>query len=110
MGQKKKKHNHGDNEGDLDKDPNMSRESSPDLMIDENPNHVGSSSGQWKLMDDEAPSFREAPIRRLDLPPDEPSSSPVDTKLHQYPDNLSPPGTPTTPRTPEIPHTKNKNS
>ncbi|ROT84058.1 putative transcription initiation factor TFIID subunit 3 isoform X2 [Penaeus vannamei] len=71
-----------------------SRDSSPDLMIDENPRMA-----QRRPPEDLA--VLDNPVPALDASMDELDCSPGD--FPSYQDDMSPPGTPSTPRTPELP-------
>lgn len=79
-----------------ERDAQQSRDSSPDLMIDETPARLGQRRPPEEL------TIIDNPIRRLDTPMDDMVRSPED--FPSYHDDMSPPGTPSTPRTPEIPH------
>lgn len=79
-----------------ERDAQQSRDSSPDLMIDETPSRIGQRRPPEDL------NIMDNPNRRLDTTVDDMVRSPGD--FSSYQDDLSPPGTPSTPRTPEIPH------
>ncbi|XP_042213452.1 transcription initiation factor TFIID subunit 3-like isoform X2 [Homarus americanus] len=79
-----------------ERDAQQSRDSSPDLMIDENPARLGQRRLPEEL------TVIENPSRRFDTSMDDMVRSPGDFSVYQ--DDMSPPGTPSTPRTPEIPY------